>query len=207
MTMRTRHSIALGTAALSAAAATGSVVAVLSGASSRSHVLIATEAVATIGVVSLLVGMLAAHLLTRRQSRLKPALRGAPGNPPADDCAACLHKRREVLDERLNIDEPRLCSQYMIRCTCWSFCAGSEDQRSEGQRSIAGAERCLAESTSPAAQELIRMRNRLVQANVLPLVHRNGMDNCPFRFTSPYARSAPADGLAPDSSASGTATR
>jgi hypothetical protein len=202
MTMRTRHSIALGTAALSAATATGCTVALLSGANPRSHVLIAAEAVATIGVVSLLVGMLVAYLLTRRQSRLKPALQGAHDRLPADDCAACLHKRREVLDERLNIDEPRLCSQYMIRCTCWSFCAGSE-----GQSSIAEAERCVAESASPAAQELIRMRNRLVQAKVLPLLHRNGMDNCPFRFTSPYARSAPADDLAPDSPESGTAAR
>ena len=116
-----------------------------------------------------------ANLLTRRQPRIKLALWGAPGNLPAGDCVACLHKRREVLDQRLNIDEPRLCSQYMIPCTSWSFCAGSEGKSSVG------------EGTSPAAQKLIRVRNILSEAKGLPVVHRNGMDSCPFRFASPYA--------------------
>jgi hypothetical protein len=175
LTMRYRHRIAILTAALSAAIATGCIAAFLSGANPRSHVLIGAEVAATIGVVSLLVSVLVAYLLMRRQPRIKLTQRSAPDKLPASDCIACLDKRREVLDQRLNIDEPRLCSQYMIVCTSWSFCAGSDGQSSAG------------EDTTPAAPELIRERNLLSQAKGLPVVHRNGMYNCPFRFASPYA--------------------
>jgi hypothetical protein len=114
--MRFLCGIAILTAALSAALATGCIDAFLSGVNARAQILIAAEAAATIGVVSLLVGVLAVYLLMRQQARTRLALRGA--RDAAGDGVACMHKRREVLDRRLNIDEPRLCSQYMFRCTC-----------------------------------------------------------------------------------------
>jgi len=124
--MRYLHSTATWTAALSAATGTGCIVALLFGANPRSYLLIAAEAAAMIGVVSVLVSVFVHYLLARRQPPIKLSLWGAPGNQPAGDGVACIRKRREVLDERLNIDEPRLCSQYMIPCTAWSFCAASE---------------------------------------------------------------------------------
>ena len=193
--MRYLHSTATWTAALSAATGTGCIVALLFGANPRSYLLIAAEAAAMIGVVSVLVSVFVHYLLARRQPPIKLSLWGAPGNQPAGDGVACIRKRREVLDERLNIDEPRLCSQYMIPCTAWSFCAGSE-VKSSGW-----------EGTSPAAQKLIRVCNLLSEPKGLPVVHRNGMDRCPFRFASPLARAVPADGVAPNSSDFGMATR
>jgi hypothetical protein len=178
--MRYLHSVAIWTAALFAALATGRIVALLSGADARAQVLISAEAAATTGAASLLLSVLVVYLLTRRQPRLKLAPWGATRKLPAGDCDAGFHKRREVLEQRLNVDEPRLCSQYMIACTAWSFCAGSEGKDSAG------------EGTPAQAQKLIRVFELPPQAQGLPLVHRNGMDNCPFRFASPCARSSSA---------------
>jgi hypothetical protein len=178
--MRYLHSVAIWTAALFAALATGRIVALLSGADARAHVLISAEAAATTGAATLLLSVLVVYLLTLRQPRLKLTPWGATRKLPAGDCAASFHKRREVLEQRLNVDEPRLCSQYMIACTAWSFCAGSE---------LKGSAR---EGTPAQAQKLIRMFELPPQAQGLPLVHRSGMDSCPFRFASPCARSASA---------------
>ena len=191
--MRELHRTATWTAALSAATGTGCIVAFFSGANPRTYVLIAAEAAATIGVLSLLLSVLVVYLLTRARSGTNPAVRSSPACQA--DGAACSHKRREVLDERLKIDEPRQCSQHIIPCTCWSLCAGSEGERSVG------------EGTSPAARKPIGVRNVLFEAKELPAVHRNGMDNCPFRFASPLARSVSPDGVAPNSSDYGKATR
>lgn len=193
--MRYLHSTATWTATLSAATGTGCIVALLSGVNPRSYFLIAAEAAATIGLVSLLVSVFVLYLLTRRQPRIKLSLWGALGNQPTGVGVACIRKRREVLDERLNIDEPRLCSQYMIPCTAWSFCAGSE------------VKSFVWEGTSPAAQKRNRVCSLLSEAKGLPVVHRNGKDRCPFRFASPLARSVPTNRVAPQSSDSGTATR
>jgi hypothetical protein len=189
------YSTATWTAALSAATGTGCIVALLSGANPRSYFLIAAEAAATIGLVSLLVSVFFLYLLTRRQPQIKLSLWGALGNQSAGDGVACIRKRREVLDERLNIDEPRLCSQYMISCTAWSFCAESEIKS------------FVWEGTSPAARERNRVCNLVSEAKGLPVVHRIGKDRCPFRFASPLARLVRVDGGAQNFSNSGTATR
>ena len=199
--MRRLHGTAIWTAGLSAATATGCFVAFVFGAIPRSQALFAAELAVATGVAALLVSVAVDYLLTLRQPRTGLSLLGAGGKPSAVDCSACLHKRREVLDVRLEIDEPRVCSQYMIRCTCWSFCG-----EAKSERSVVEAERCITTGTSPAAQALVRMRNLLSEAKVPPLVHRNGIENCPFRFKSPYARRAPADGVTPGSFESGTAT-
>jgi hypothetical protein len=184
--MRKSHNIATWTALLSIVTATGCIVAFPPGANPQSHVLIGAEAAATIGVVSLLLSVLVACFPALRRSGINLALWGSRGDQQAGDGVACLRKRREVLNQRLNIDEPRLCSQYMIPCTSWSFCGGSKDKSSAG------------EGTSPAAPELVHVRNLPSEAKGLPVVHRNGMDNCPFRFASLCAGSASADCVAPN---------
>jgi hypothetical protein len=189
MNMRYPHCTATWTAALSAAIGTGCIVTFLYGENPRSLVRIAAEAAAAIGVVSLLVGLLVVYFLTW----MNLAFRSSPAGQ--GDGAACLHRRREVLNERLNIDEPRLCSQYMIPCTCWSLCGGSGD------------EDCVSGAMSPGARELLRIRSPRSDANELRVVHRNGMDSCPFRFGSPHARSVSPDGVAPSSSDLGMAPR
>lgn len=176
------HSIAIWTAAFSAATGAGCIVAFVSGPLARAYLLIAAEVAAAIGVASLLVSVLASCFLTWRRAAIDLAQSGAavtggsPGAQAAIDAVACLPKRREVLYERLQIDEPKLCSQFLVRCTCWSFCVRSEDRRA------------VAEGTSLVAEELIRARNLLLKVTGLPLVHRYGMDNCPYRFASPWRR-------------------
>ena len=193
MIMRFLHRTATWTAILCAVTVTGFIVAFLFGVSPQSYVLIAVEAAATIGVVSLLVSALVVHYPTWRRSVANLALRGSPGDRV--DETACLRRRREVLEERLQIDEPRLCSQYMIPCTCWSFCPGPEDKLSGW------------EGTSPAAQRLVRKWNVLSQAKDLEVVYRNGMDSCLFRFESPLRRSTSPDGATSSSTETGTAPR
>jgi hypothetical protein len=191
--MRYLLGIAIWTAALSAATATARIVAFLSGADPLAPILSVAEVAAIVGVALLLLGAFAVYLLTQRQLKLAPW--GVRGDLPAGDWAACLHRRREVLDQRLRIDEPHLCSQYLIACTCWSFCAGSKGK---------GA---LGEDTSPAPGRIIRVCDLLPQTQALPLVQRNGMDSCPFRFASPFARRVPAYAVALNSFESGTAAR
>ena len=187
--MRHPHSTAIWMTALSAATVTACIVAYVSGENSRSLVLIAAQAAATIGAVSLLVSVLVASFLTR----LNLAFRSSPAGQ--GDGAACLDRRREVLDERLNIDEPRLCSQYMIPCTCWSLCGGSGD------------ENCDSGAMSPGVRRLIRIRSQRSDANDLRVVHRKGRDSCSFRFGSSFARSVSPVGVAPNFSDSGVARR
>jgi hypothetical protein len=81
--MRKPHGIAIWTAVLAIATATGCIVAFPSGANPQSHVLIGAEGAATIGVVSLLLGVLVVYLLARWQPWIKQALWGAPDNLPA----------------------------------------------------------------------------------------------------------------------------
>ena len=170
--MRKLRRIETWAAALCAVAATVSIVAILCGASPRSYVLIAAEAVATMGVFSLLSSVLAVEFLARRRTARDLAMWVSTDQPRSVDCAACLSKRREVLDRRLNVDAPHLCSQYGVACTCWSFCA------SAGRT----GERSPAAGASSRAQTPERARAVSPEAQGLPLVYRSGMDNCQFRF-------------------------
>ena len=193
--MRRLHRIEMGTAAISAAAAAGCIVAFVSGVNPRSYVLIAAGAAATIGVVSLLLNALVAFSTLRRRAGMEPAVWRTHGDRGVGDGADSLRKRCEVLNQRLHVDEPHLCSQYMIACTCWSFCAGAVDDVS------------VAKRTSPDAQKLACERSLLAEEIGLAMVHRDGMDSCPFRFSSTQAGSAPADGAALDSSDTGSMRR
>ena len=193
--MRYLRRTATWTSVLFAMTVTGCILTFLSEANPRSDVLVAVEAAATIGVISLLVSALVVFFLTLRRPGINQVIPGSPGDQLAEDDAASLRKRREVLDGRLNIDEPRHCSQFMIPCTCWSFCAGSEGKNP------------VWEGTSPAVQKSIRVRKLLSEATDMQVVYRNGADSCPFRFASPLARSVSANGVASNSSDFGTAPR
>lgn len=153
------------TAALSATTGAGCMAGLLSGVMLRPHVLIAAEAAAAAGLLSLLAAALADYFRARR----RPGIDAAAGSP-AVERAASGHRRRDVLIERLNIDEPRICSQYAIPCTCWSMCGGCAEQ--------AGNAHTIAADAGSADTGL-------------RVIHRSGMDNCPFRFVAPASGSAP----------------
>lgn len=38
-----------------------------------------------------------------------------------------INHRRKILELRLQIDKPRICSKRGFACTCWSFCGGDPD--------------------------------------------------------------------------------
>ena len=182
--MQHSQDIANWTAALSAATAAGFVVAILIRPDSPSYVFVAAEVAATVGVAALLLSLFALRLPVWSQLRHELAqwyvgARGRPGGGAAADS----DKRLEILNSRLDIDDSRLCTQYLIPCTCWSLCAGPGDKRTDTATGIAPRGPCAGKPL-PEEQDL-------------PLVHRSGMDSCPFRFVAPIAlRSIPAPGQA-----------
>jgi len=182
--MRTLRRIESWIAAFSAAAATGCIVALLFGANPRSYVLLAIEAAATLGVAGLLFSVLVSRLLELWRTRNKLTLWISAGVQEAGDRFASLRKRLEVLESRLDVDEPHLCSQYSLACTCWSFCGGLPRNKALLEAPV------LAPVRMP-----LRAGQALSEVRFLPVVHRKGMDSCPFRFESsctPPARAGAA---------------
>lgn len=110
MNLRYLHRIAIWAAAFSVATAIANIVAYVFAANPRSPLLTAAEVAAAIAVASVLVSAIVDYLLARRLPWIDLPPWAAAGKPPARDCSGCLQKRREVLNERLNIDDPRLCS-------------------------------------------------------------------------------------------------
>lgn len=171
--MRFLNNAATWIAALSVAAGSACILAFLYGDHLRSYALTAAQAAAVIGGVSLLVSVLAVNFPMLHRAGLAMESQG-----PFGYGTTCWYRRREVLMERLNIDEPRLCSQYIIPCTCWSFCANSD-----GIGSVGAGE-------APAAQKSVPPSSPLAAVNGLRVVHRREMDDCQYRFASPLARPA-----------------
>lgn len=193
--VRVPRRFGLSPAALCAAAIAGCVVAVLGAANARSYGQSETAAAAAIAAAALLVSVLVAILMARRKSRAEAALWRSAGEQQAGDEAASLRRRRAILEQRLHVDAPHLCSQYAIPCTCWSFCASTQENSAADENELA------------AGQAPARVRKLAAAAQGLPLVHRSGMDSCPFRFASLGAPSASADDAAPDFPAAGAARR
>lgn len=171
--MRCLHSAANWTAAISTSAAAGCILVFLASANPPPYMLAAAETAAAIGMLALLLSLLALQLSVWRRIRGHPPPRRSLARARAGTLDPDLHRRLEVLDRRLDIDESRLCTQYRIPCTCWSLCAGSEDRRR------------AAEGAAPAAPEGLRLNHALAEEADAPPVHRSGMDDCPFRFASP----------------------
>lgn len=166
--------ISVCTAAFSALSGTGLIAIFLSSQNVQASVLMAAAAAAAIGVASLLLSVLAIYLVTTRRFETNLPRPGSPGARWVEDGtgAAALHQRREVLDGRLHVDEPYICSQHMVPCTCWSFCGRLPDQ------DFIRPTRAQCELSKPGGKPL-------------PVVHRSGRDDCPFRYASPAFSPAP----------------
>lgn len=172
--MRGLQATAIWTAGLCALAGTGFIAAFLTGGNPQQHILTAAALTAAIGLVSLLIGVAIVHVFAGRrfESRMYLLQPCFPGNEHAKREAAGFRERLQTLKKRLDIDEPHLCSQYMIPCTCWSFCAGSPDRKS------------VSAATSPARQQFRSLQDPDADQNGLPIVWRTGRGDCAFRFTS-----------------------
>jgi hypothetical protein len=173
--------VATGSAVLGVAC----IIWFLSVENSQLYSLIAAQAAAITGLLAILLSA----ILTLVQGR-QDADRVFAGNGPRDcqaqsESAAGARKRRQVLNQRLEIDEPKLCSQHLIRCTCWSFCAGAEETR---LALAAGLPQALRPDPS---------RNFAPDTARLSVVHRNGRNDCPFRHASPSNGSRSAEGETP----------
>ena len=77
---------------------------------------------ASIGAVLLLSA--AAALFLGRSSQFESRCSELAAD--CDGSVASWRQRREVLQRRLDIDEPRYCTRSRVSCTCWSFCGGAE---------------------------------------------------------------------------------
>lgn len=167
--------ISVWTAAISALCGTGFIAVFLSSQNAQTSVLMAAAAAVTISVASVLFSVLAIYLVTRRRFETNLPQRGSPSARWAEDgtVAAGLHKRWEVLMGRLHVDEPHICSQHMVPCTCWSFCGRLPDQ----------------DFIKPIRTQCELMKPR---GTPLPVVYRNGIDDCPFRYAAPAISPMPA---------------
>ncbi|MBI2319359.1 MAG: hypothetical protein HYU75_20760 [Betaproteobacteria bacterium] len=162
---------ALGVAALGALAGAGCIAAFVAGRFAHVQFLIAAGVAAGLGVAALLVGVLVAG-------------RRAPCGCAAEQAseplarAAQWRRRQKLIDERLNIDEPHLCSQYRIACTCWSLCGGPPQRNPAAEAGGAGGQ----------GEHCARTAGAQAGAVSLPVIFRRGRDDCQFRFQSPLAR-------------------
>lgn len=174
MMMRGLQATAIWTAGLCALASTGLIAPFLSSGNAQPYILTAAALAAATGLVSLLIGVAMVHLFAGRRFEsgtylMQPCF---PVDEQAEREAARLRERQQILEKRLDIDDARLCSQYMIPCTCWSFCAGSPD------RNFSSA------ATSPATHRHRSLQNPDAEQDGLPIVYRTAREDCPFRFAS-----------------------
>lgn len=178
MLMRGLQTTAIWTAGLSALTGAGLLAVFLSSPNPNPHALTAAAIAAAIGVVSLLISVVIVDVLAGRrfESGMDSAQAGSPDVESARGEAARFQERLQMLDRRLDIDEPRLCSQHMIRCTCWSLCGGlpGENSAAAGTASSREQPQCGDESETKALP--------------LQIIFRQGRDDCQFRFESPLGR-------------------
>jgi hypothetical protein len=128
-----------------------------------SYSLTAASVAAVLSVASLLLSLFAVCRAAERNLQAWQAQ--DPGRAWEQAREAGTRKRSAVLKERLDLDPPRLCSQYAVACTCWSLCGAAPERD--------GIER------APDA--------------VIPIVYRSGRNDCPLRFASAAARDSRRD--------------
>lgn len=82
--------------------------------------------------------------------------------------------RRELLNERFQIDEPRICSKREMPCTCWSFCGGDPDLNADPN--------VVKSPVKIASLKHISMLGEKAEFEVdsLPVVNRSHVTDCPF---------------------------
>lgn len=162
--MRTRaRNATLWIAAISAVVGTGLVLIFLYSTEKPSYLLDGMEFTAVASILALVLNIVL--ILMDREQQLQPvpsktdALAGQPMEKKNDETTAI--KRRQVLDERLQIDEPRLCSKNRV-CTCWSFCGGDS-----------------VPLTVQYTSQGIALPSDAVPTSI-PTVDRSKVTNCPF---------------------------
>jgi hypothetical protein len=82
--------------------------------------------------------------------------------------------RREVLNERFQVDEARLCSKREMPCTCWSFCGGDPDMHTDSNADK------LPVKVVPLKHINILGEKAKFEADSLPILDRNHVTDCPF---------------------------
>lgn len=119
---------------------------------------------------ALLVGMLLGlPTLARRLFPATPWRRLPASQLPGEGQEwAELNIRREILDDRLQVDEPRICSARGTPCTCWSFCGGDPD--------LNKTHHIAAPSNAAEAANVQPHRNDAAIA----VIDRSKVTDCPF---------------------------
>jgi hypothetical protein len=149
---------ALSTAALSALCGTFLVAVMLAGSVPQYYFLTAASVAASISVAALLLNLFAVCQAAGTQLR---TLRQTPGAcATQEEAVDAMQVRGAVLNERLHIDPPSVCSQYQVPCTLWSLCGAPPASDSMAKEGV----------------------------KVIPIVHRSGKSDCPLRFAAAAAR-------------------
>ena len=188
--MRSLQNGAVWVAASSATLGASCVIWYLSVENPKSHALVAAQAAAALGVAAIVLCALMALFQERRHSYRGLIGNALRGGSAGSDCTDGMIKRRELLRQRLEVDEPKKCAEHPVQCTCWSFCAGAEDMRS------ALAEK-LPEGLRPDSGQSFSL-----EAPRLSARPRDAMDTCPHRYASPLASSRSTGDEPPKSPAS-----
>lgn len=116
-------------------------------------------------VVSLLAGVISVSMepVSRRRSGASRTSSAAAEAITDSALSAQFQQRREVLSERLNIDEPQFCSQAQATCTAWSFCGTAPDARA-----------LVTSPTTPEAQGGAAPQESPSTATPSRVLHRTG---------------------------------
>lgn len=162
--IRTQNAF-LWIAALCALTGTILVLSFLDATENQAYLLDGMEVAALMSMAALTVN-LALNLIERDEELYADA--AAPAEESGDAAAASL--RRDEIDKRLQIDEPRLCLEKKMFCTWWSFCGGDS-----GLGSVPSTPEFRSRSTSgPADPQAIPGEDSI------PTVDRGNVTDCPF---------------------------
>jgi hypothetical protein len=176
---RTAQQAALGLAGLCAALGIAFVVVFLHRRWPDAHLLFGAAVSATASVAALVgsaVFTLIEWLQRRAPASPRVSVRRSDRSEPVGDASLQWQMRQSVVAERLNIDEPRLCTQAQAPCTCWSLCGGE----SPGHFAIVQS----ADGSSAGGPIL------------MPVVHRQGRVGCHLTPPARRERIAPRPQLA-----------
>lgn len=139
-------------------------------AANQSYWLEAAVCAAGVSIIALLLGVLVRRLDAEQRfgcMLLPIAETNDEGAEYGAEWAKIAH-RRELLDKRLQIDKPRLCSKRNFLCTCWSFCGGDPDLNS------------TQDATGHASQKSVQISDDEAEINQPSTIDRSKVTDCPF---------------------------
>jgi hypothetical protein len=135
------------------------------------YLLEATECAISVSIIALLIEVLVKKLGVEQSfgdMLLAPDLSDdqTEYSPVSEEFA----HRQALLNQRLQIDEPRICSKRNIPCTCWSFCGGDPDMKFDSRK----------DETVPL--NFLNTSNEKSEPNEesLPIIDRSKVTDCPF---------------------------